>query len=357
MSEQSWISTPEEAEDFVRSYREQGKKVVFTNGCFDLLHVGHVRYLQQARDLGDALVIALNSDASVSELKGPNRPINSEEDRAELLRALSCVDRVVVFHEPRATRVIEIIKPQIYAKGGDYTPESLNAEEKAALSKVGAEIHILPLVPGKSTTSTLAKLKTPESGSKKLKIGILGSGKGSNFKAILENMKNPDYPVSVQVVISDQEEAGILKLAREANLPAFFVTPGDKPNRLGDAAQKEIAEHLKRHEVDLVVLAGFMKVLKTPVLELYKDRVVNIHPSLLPKYKGRNAWIQALEAGDSEAGCTVHFVNEEIDSGGILAQSVVPILKDDTEESLYARIQEAEHELYPRVLKELSEKL
>ena len=137
-----------------------GKALVFTNGCFDLLHVGHVRYLREARALGDALVVAVNGDASVRALKGPTRPINSEDDRAEVLAALECVDFVVIFHTERVTEVVRTIRPHIYAKGGDYTVASLDPGERSALEQAGAAIRILPLVPGKSTTATLAKAAT-----------------------------------------------------------------------------------------------------------------------------------------------------------------------------------------------------
>lgn len=138
----------------------EGRKMVFTNGCFDLLHVGHVRYLQAARALGDMLVVAVNGDVSVRALKGPTRPINSEEDRAEVLSALECVDYVTLFYTDRITDLAREIRPHIYAKGGDYTVESLNPEEVAALRTAGSEIRILPLVPGKSTTSTIEKWKS-----------------------------------------------------------------------------------------------------------------------------------------------------------------------------------------------------
>lgn len=134
-----------------------GKSLVFTNGCFDLLHVGHVRYLQQARALGDALVVAVNGDDSVRALKGPTRPINSELDRAEVLTALECVDFVVLFHTERVTELVREIRPHIYAKGGDYTVATLDPGERTALEEAGTQIEILSLVPGKSTTATLAK--------------------------------------------------------------------------------------------------------------------------------------------------------------------------------------------------------
>ena len=136
---------------------DEGQRLVFTNGCFDLLHVGHVRYLQAARALGEALVVAVNGDASVRALKGPTRPINGEHDRAEVLAALGCVDYVVIFDTERVTELVHAIRPHVYAKGGDYTVEQLNAEERWALGEVGADIHILPLVPGKSTTAMIAK--------------------------------------------------------------------------------------------------------------------------------------------------------------------------------------------------------
>lgn len=135
-----------------------GQRLVFTNGCFDLLHAGHVRYLRQARGLGDALAVGLNSDRSVRELKGEGRPVNVEEDRAEVLAALGCVDYVVIFDGKRATDVLSTVRPHVYAKGGDYTPDSLDPEERAALEKAGAEIRILPLVPGLSTTAVLERV-------------------------------------------------------------------------------------------------------------------------------------------------------------------------------------------------------
>ncbi len=151
------LQTPEQLAALRDQFAAAGRKLVFTNGCFDLLHVGHVRYLQAARALGDALLVAVNGDASVRALKGPTRPINSEQDRAEVLAALGCVDCVTLFHTVRVTDIVRVIRPQIYAKGGDYTVASLDPGERAALEEAGAEIRILPLVPGKSTTATIAK--------------------------------------------------------------------------------------------------------------------------------------------------------------------------------------------------------
>jgi rfaE bifunctional protein nucleotidyltransferase chain/domain len=142
-----------------KQLRAAGKRLVATNGCFDLLHVGHVRYLQAARALGDALAVGVNGDQSARELKGPGRPLNNERDRAEVLAALEDVDLVVIFPELRATRFIQAVAPAIYVKGGDYTLETLNTEERGALQKVGADIRIIPFEKGYSTTRLLEQLR------------------------------------------------------------------------------------------------------------------------------------------------------------------------------------------------------
>ena len=142
-------------------FAASGKKLVLTNGCFDLLHAGHIRYLEEARRLGDALIVAVNSDASVRELKGPDRPLNGELDRAEVLSALRCVDHVTVFTGKTVTSVIRALQPAIYAKGGDYTVETLDPGERSALEEAGTEIRLLSLVPGRSTTSLLERARKP----------------------------------------------------------------------------------------------------------------------------------------------------------------------------------------------------
>lgn len=141
-----------------RELHAAGKKLVVTNGCFDLLHVGHVRYLQSARALGDALAVGLNDDRSVRELKGPGRPVTNERDRAEVLAALAFVDFVTIFAGPRATQFLQAAHPAIYVKGGDYTRETLNAEERAVLEQIGTEIQVVPFERGYSTTLLLEKL-------------------------------------------------------------------------------------------------------------------------------------------------------------------------------------------------------
>jgi rfaE bifunctional protein nucleotidyltransferase chain/domain len=139
--------------------RAAGKRLVATNGCFDLLHVGHVRYLRAARALGDALVVGINGDASVQALKGKDRPLNPERDRAEIVAGLESVDHVVIFPEERATRFLEQVRPAIYVKGGDYQIDTLNAEERAVLEKIATEIRILPFEAGCSTTGLIERLQ------------------------------------------------------------------------------------------------------------------------------------------------------------------------------------------------------
>ena len=152
------IVRPEELEQRANKLRAAGKKIVATNGCFDLLHVGHVRYLNAARAFGDALIVGINGDPSVRELKGAGRPINRENDRAEIVAALECVDLVTIFLEVRATRFLELASPDVYVKGGDYNQDSLNAEEREVLQRIGAKIDIVPFEPGYSTSDLLARL-------------------------------------------------------------------------------------------------------------------------------------------------------------------------------------------------------
>ena len=143
--------------DFCQVLRDGGQKVVFTNGCFDILHAGHVRYLQQARSYGDCLVLGLNTDASVRRLKGPERPINNELDRAEVVGALKSVDYVVFFDEPRAEALIQQVHPDVYVKGGDYTIETL--PEGQIVLGYGGQVALVQLVAGRSTTNVIAKIQ------------------------------------------------------------------------------------------------------------------------------------------------------------------------------------------------------
>jgi phosphoribosylglycinamide formyltransferase 1 len=184
-----------------------------------------------------------------------------------------------------------------------------------------------------------------------LAIGILGSGAGSNCRAILERIRAGTLAADARLVVSDVFDAGILEIAREFGIPNAYLPPGPFRTRLTPESEADFVRMLREARVELVVLAGFMRVLKAPMLEAFPQRIVNIHPSLLPKFPGLKAWKQALLAGEKMTGCTVHYVDETIDGGGIIAQREVPILPNDTAESLHARIQAAEHEVYPEALK------
>jgi phosphoribosylglycinamide formyltransferase-1 len=192
---------------------------------------------------------------------------------------------------------------------------------------------------------------------KRLAIGILGSGKGSNCRAILEAIRNGAVTADVRVVISDVLEAPILDIAREFSVPNAYLPPGQFRTRLEPASEMELVRMLRDAGVELVALAGFMRVLKAPMLEAFPRRIINIHPSLLPKFTGLEAWKQALEAGETVTGCTVHYVDEKIDHGDIIAQREVQILPNDSAETLHARIQLAEHQLYPAAIAKLSNEI
>ena len=180
------------------------------------------------------------------------------------------------------------------------------------------------------------------------RLGILGSGKGSNFLAIADACAAGVVPVQVALVLSDVEHAGILERARERNLPARWLAPGKFRTKLDDEAERAYVAALRDAGVDLLVLAGFMRVLKGEFLTAFEGKIVNIHPSLLPSFPGLEAWKQALDHGVKVTGCTVHFVDAGVDSGPIIGQQTVPVMDNDTPESLHQRIHAAEHELYPR---------
>jgi len=183
-----------------------------------------------------------------------------------------------------------------------------------------------------------------------VRLGILGSGKGTNCRAILESIKSGALAAEARVVISDVFDAPILDIAREFSVPNAYLPPGRFRTRLEPQAEVDLVRMLRDAGVELVVLAGFMRVLKSPTLNAFPRRIINIHPSLLPKFPGLDAWKQALVAGEKVTGCTIHYVDEKIDHGDMIAQREVPILPNDTPESLHARIQIAEHELYPTVI-------
>jgi phosphoribosylglycinamide formyltransferase 1 len=191
---------------------------------------------------------------------------------------------------------------------------------------------------------------------KRLPIGILGSGKGSNAGAILEKIRSDNLPAEARLVISDVLHAPILDVAREFGVPNAYLPPGRFRTRLEPEAEDQLVKMLRDAGVELVALAGFMRVLHEPMLKAFPRRIINIHPSLLPKFPGLEAWKQALAAGEKVTGCTVHYVDEQIDHGRILAQREVTILPNDTAESLHSRIQMLEHELYPAAIAELCER-
>ncbi|HTD85539.1 MAG TPA: phosphoribosylglycinamide formyltransferase [Candidatus Binatia bacterium] len=192
------------------------------------------------------------------------------------------------------------------------------------------------------------------SGEKSFRLAVLGSGKGSNFAAIADGCAKGAIPAEVAVVVSDVVDAGILAQARQRGIEAAFIAPGKFRTKLDEEAETRLVELLTSSRINLVVLAGFMRILKGEFLRAFAGRVINIHPALLPAFPGLEAWKQALDYGVKVTGCTVHFVDQGIDTGPIIAQETVPVLDGDTYETLHARIQEAEHRLYPRVIAALA---
>jgi phosphoribosylglycinamide formyltransferase 1 len=185
---------------------------------------------------------------------------------------------------------------------------------------------------------------------KKLALGILGSGKGSNCRAILEQISAGKLQAEARLIVSDVFDAGILDIGREFGVPNMYLPPGKFRTRLEPVVEMELVKLLQDAGVELVVLAGFMRVLKEPMLNAFPRRIINVHPSLLPKFPGIEAWKQALDAGENVTGCSVHYVDAEIDSGEIIAQRKVLVIPGDTPETLHARIQVAERTLYPEVI-------
>jgi phosphoribosylglycinamide formyltransferase-1 len=188
----------------------------------------------------------------------------------------------------------------------------------------------------------------------KIRLGVLGSGKGSNFRAIQEAIVRGELPAETRIVISDVENAGILTLARSHGIKALHLPPGRFKTKLEPEIEGRIVQLLNDECVDLVVLAGYMRMVKQPMLDAFPKRIINIHPSLLPKHPGIEAWKQALASGEKVTGCTVHYIDAGMDTGEIIARSEVPILAGDTPETLHARIQVAEHLLYPEVIRRLA---
>jgi phosphoribosylglycinamide formyltransferase-1 len=188
----------------------------------------------------------------------------------------------------------------------------------------------------------------------KFRIGVLGSGKGSNCAAIADACKTGDIPADIAIVISDVADAGILERARERGLPAVFIEPGNFRTKLDEKAEAAYVQALQESKVDLIALAGFMRILKGGFLRAFPQRVVNIHPALLPAFPGLEAWRQALDYGVKFTGATVHFVDDGVDTGPIIAQRTVPVLPGDTPATLHARIQDAERVVYPATIAALA---
>ena len=182
-------------------------------------------------------------------------------------------------------------------------------------------------------------------GEQNFRIGVLGSGKGSNFVAVADACAAGKIPAQIAIVLSDVADSGILQRGRERNLPAKFIAPGQFRTKLDDTAEAAYVTALQEAKINLIVLAGFMRILKGEFLRAFEGRIVNIHPSLLPSFPGLEAWKQALDHGVKVTGCTVHYVDAGVDSGPIIAQQPVPVLDNDTPQTLHERIQIAEHEL------------
>lgn len=184
-------------------------------------------------------------------------------------------------------------------------------------------------------------------------LGVLGSGSGSNMQAILDAIDAGTLDARIAIVLSDNPQALILERARKRGIATAVIDCRGYQTRFPEEAQKETAARLQAAGVDLVCLAGFLRLVKRPLLDAFPNRILNIHPSLLPAFPGLESWKQALAAGASETGCTVHFVDDGMDTGPIILQESVPILADDTAESLHARIQVLEHRLYPEAIRKL----
>lgn len=190
---------------------------------------------------------------------------------------------------------------------------------------------------------------------KPLNVGILGSGKGSNAQSLIDAIAAGRLNARIVCVVSDVPDAFLLERARRHGIPAFYADPAPFKTKLEGAAEARVIDILKAHGVEAVALAGFMRIVKKGLLEAFPNRVLNIHPALLPAFPGMAAWKQALDYGAKVAGCTVHFVDAGTDTGPIILQKAVPVLDNDTPEALHARIQEQEHAAYPEALQLLAE--
>jgi phosphoribosylglycinamide formyltransferase-1 len=190
-----------------------------------------------------------------------------------------------------------------------------------------------------------------QAAAKKIKIAVLGSGSGSNCQSIIDAINAGTLDAEIVCVISDVPDAYILERARLNNIPAEYISGAPFKTKIDGEAEKHYIRRINECGADLVVLAGFMRIIKSGLLKAFPNRIINIHPSLLPAFPGLHAWKQALDYGTKVAGCTVHYVDAGTDTGPIIVQKTVPVLDDDTPESLHARIQEQEHIAYPEALR------
>ena len=187
-----------------------------------------------------------------------------------------------------------------------------------------------------------------------IRLGVLGSGKGSNLQAIIDAVEAGTLDAEIAMVISDVEDAYILKRAKEHGIPNKYIAPGPFKTKLTPGVEQEYIDCLNQAGVQLICLAGFMRVMKETFLTSFKGKIINIHPSLLPAFPGLKSWAQALDYGVKIAGCTVHFVDTGVDTGPIIVQKQVPVLDDDTYGTLHERIQDQEHSAYPEAIQLIS---
>ncbi len=189
----------------------------------------------------------------------------------------------------------------------------------------------------------------------KLKLAIFISGRGSNMRSIMKACEDSDFPAQIELVLSNRPDAKGIDLAKDNSIPTEIVN--HKLYNSREEFEDEILKRLEKYDIDLIVLAGFMRILTSHFIEKYPNRIINIHPSLLPEYKGLNTHERAIKDGKKEAGCTVHFVIPDLDSGSIIAQRKVPILDNDTPDTLAQRVLEQEHIIYPEAIKLIAPKI
>jgi phosphoribosylglycinamide formyltransferase-1 len=188
-----------------------------------------------------------------------------------------------------------------------------------------------------------------------VRVAILASGRGSNFDALLQSTREPSHPAEIVVLVSDRPDAPVLTRAEGQGVPCVLVDPGTRRGAWAVEGVARLRDALREHRVDAVCLAGFMRIVPPEIVREFPNRMLNVHPALLPAFPGLRAQRQALRAGVKVAGCTVHLVDDGVDTGPIVLQAAVPVEPDDTEDTLAARILEQEHRIYPEALRRLAE--